>query len=279
MYNRILVMPVFIIEYEKQPVGTYTFDKNQISCGRAPDNTIVIANNAISRYHFKIEKKVDSYILTDLNSLNGTYIDGQKIHYTRIFDGNRITIGAYSITFHSKVPERLQRPNESEILNDRHEPEAERYNVSFPECPPEKTDMQTHKNVAMPTQNAMDALREENQEARDFEVQLPQQVKKTFASKQLDNRFKNPELLETAAIPRRIFNEQEGVPDQITLPVTQSIKEIILRHPLYSEDQILHELLNSDNEGENIGALKLHTLLKKLNLETRIKRYHFYLMT
>ena len=54
------------------------------SIGRHPDNTIQILDRIISKEHAHIERRPDGgHLLRDLQSLNGTFIAGERIHEVR----------------------------------------------------------------------------------------------------------------------------------------------------------------------------------------------------
>ena len=62
--------------------------------GREPDNTIRLADDNASRHHAKIVQRPDGYVVSDLNSSNGTLIDGERIGEPRLLrPGAEITIG------------------------------------------------------------------------------------------------------------------------------------------------------------------------------------------
>jgi pSer/pThr/pTyr-binding forkhead associated (FHA) protein len=93
-------MAKFVVFYNSELLKTYELDEPVISIGRLPENTISIANMGVSRRHVKIEEDTDrSYILSDLNSLNGTYINGKRIKKVTLHDGDKISIGKYTILY------------------------------------------------------------------------------------------------------------------------------------------------------------------------------------
>ena len=69
---------------------------SQITIGRASDNSVVIDNKLASRHHAMIQRIKDDYYLKDLDSTNGTLLNGQKIQsgkYFKLHSGDKITIG------------------------------------------------------------------------------------------------------------------------------------------------------------------------------------------
>jgi pSer/pThr/pTyr-binding forkhead associated (FHA) protein len=93
-------MVKFIVFFDSELVKTYELDDTVVTIGRLPENTICISNMGISRRHSKIERATNgSYVLSDLNSLNGTYVNNAKVKKTAISHGDKITIGKYTILF------------------------------------------------------------------------------------------------------------------------------------------------------------------------------------
>lgn len=67
--------------------------------GKKEDNDIVIKDNTVSRNHFEIETTADSYLLRDLNSTNGTYINGIRVKEAFLSPGDIITMGNTKIEY------------------------------------------------------------------------------------------------------------------------------------------------------------------------------------
>src|SRR5262245_3028035 len=74
--------------------------------GRAPLNDIVIDNPVVSAHHAIFLKVGDSYWLKDLNSTNGTYINGLLIAYDELKDADTIRFGAVIAIFKQRCRKR-----------------------------------------------------------------------------------------------------------------------------------------------------------------------------
>jgi len=82
---------------------SYPLIENTVSVGRSTGNTIALDTNTISRYHFSIRTDGEQVILTDLDSINGTFVDGERVetHRPRILDGGEeIQAGHLRIIYH-----------------------------------------------------------------------------------------------------------------------------------------------------------------------------------
>ncbi len=116
----------FIVYHNDQPIKTYEVDDPVITIGRLPENTISIANMGISRRHVRIERDANSnYVLSDLNSLNGTFINDRKVKRATLNPGDRIGIGKYVITCESLTQDSDSTDRIIHHTNGYSSPEAE----------------------------------------------------------------------------------------------------------------------------------------------------------
>ncbi|MCL2218761.1 MAG: FHA domain-containing protein [Chitinispirillia bacterium] len=93
-------MTRYTVYFNGEQVKSYELDEPVIFIGRLPENHIPISNMGISRRHVKIELDPSgAYTLSDLNSLNGTLVNGKKVKKVSLFHGDKITIGKYTILY------------------------------------------------------------------------------------------------------------------------------------------------------------------------------------
>ncbi|RMG15100.1 MAG: FHA domain-containing protein [Planctomycetota bacterium] len=80
----------------------YEFDEaDRIRIGRSEDCEITIDNLGVSRYHSEILKKDGFFVLRDLRSNNGTFVNGRRIDAHNLNPGDEISIGKFTLTFSS----------------------------------------------------------------------------------------------------------------------------------------------------------------------------------
>lgn len=96
-------MPEFIIKLGDQVLHTRRVDKDLLRIGRSRDNDVVLENLSVSREHAQVRVVDEQYILTDLNSANGTLVNGVRITKTEIVDQDVITIGKHKLHFNNPV--------------------------------------------------------------------------------------------------------------------------------------------------------------------------------
>ncbi len=76
---------------------TTRVDGQSLRIGRGPDNDLVIADIRVSRDHAIIEPVADGWLVRDLQSTNGTYVDGQRISEARIDAATELSLGGYRL--------------------------------------------------------------------------------------------------------------------------------------------------------------------------------------
>jgi len=63
---------------------------DKVTVGRLPDNRIRLDFSAVSSHHAELTLKGDDYVVRDLNSTNGTRVNGQRIVETRLYHGDTV---------------------------------------------------------------------------------------------------------------------------------------------------------------------------------------------
>jgi pSer/pThr/pTyr-binding forkhead associated (FHA) protein len=92
-------MARIILMFNKQVVKEYPLMKESVTIGRNEDNTITIDNLAVSGYHARIDPAGPDFILTDLQSTNGTFVNDKKIVSHRLAHGDNVIVGKHVILF------------------------------------------------------------------------------------------------------------------------------------------------------------------------------------
>ncbi|MBD3344381.1 MAG: FHA domain-containing protein [Chitinivibrionales bacterium] len=122
LFNGVIcTMATFTLYRDGRDLGSYIINRDEISIGRSRKNTISIANNAISRHHVRIVRENGQYILSDLGSLNGTYVNGKRVDSVELSNSDKISICTYDILYKT-VNDRteavaVQQPGSSKIDN------------------------------------------------------------------------------------------------------------------------------------------------------------------
>ncbi len=77
----------------------YSIGKS-ITLGRQGDNDIILKDPFVSKHHFQIVEDEDEFFLEDLNSANGSYLNGEKVQDAiKLKNGDKLTIGNIEFLF------------------------------------------------------------------------------------------------------------------------------------------------------------------------------------
>ncbi|MEM7137163.1 MAG: GGDEF domain-containing protein [Myxococcota bacterium] len=91
---------VIIYTVNSQELGKrFSLSAGPVRLGRGSDNTIVLDNDSVSRRHARVERREGHYLLVDMNSTNGTYVNDELVHDHRLVRGDQIKIGDTILKF------------------------------------------------------------------------------------------------------------------------------------------------------------------------------------
>ncbi len=94
-------MPKVTMHFKDMDLGEFSIDKGgTLTIGRKETNTVVIDNLAVSGQHAKLDALDDGYLLTDLQSKNGTFVNDKPVTTHWLKPGDVITVGKHKLVFH-----------------------------------------------------------------------------------------------------------------------------------------------------------------------------------
>ncbi len=91
-----------IVKKGQEIIKVYPIKKNEVLVGRHPDCDLVLDDPLVSRKHCRILIKNDSVFIEDLNSTNGTFLNGKRISFSELKIGDEISIGIYNLIVSAK---------------------------------------------------------------------------------------------------------------------------------------------------------------------------------
>ena len=80
-----------------RPIRSYTFNKKDVSIGRDPGSDIFLDNAGISRQHARIERTPGGYVVEDLGSANGTFINDSQVQKEFVGHDDVVQIGKFTL--------------------------------------------------------------------------------------------------------------------------------------------------------------------------------------
>jgi pSer/pThr/pTyr-binding forkhead associated (FHA) protein len=79
----------------------FLLDKDTVDAGRHPDSDIFLDDVTVSRHHAEFGRVGDSFEVTDVGSLNGTYVNRDRIESVVLKDGDEVQIGKFRLVFYA----------------------------------------------------------------------------------------------------------------------------------------------------------------------------------
>lgn len=77
----------------------YALDEPLVTAGRHPDSMIFLDDITVSRRHAEVRRVDAGYEVTDVGSLNGTYLNRERVESARLNDGDELQIGTFKLLF------------------------------------------------------------------------------------------------------------------------------------------------------------------------------------
>lgn len=83
----------------------FLLDADLITVGRHPNSDVFLDDVTVSRRHAEITRSSGQFTVKDLDSLNGTYLEGSRVDSGTLNNGSELQIGKYHFTFYSSARE------------------------------------------------------------------------------------------------------------------------------------------------------------------------------
>jgi pSer/pThr/pTyr-binding forkhead associated (FHA) protein len=111
-------MPNLTLKFKNTTLEDYQLQKgHSLTIGRRQNNDVIIENLAVSGHHAKIDSVTDGFVLVDLKSKNGSFVNEQLVHSHWLQNGDVINIGKHSLVFSY---------SEDEVMSDEGSDEMEK---------------------------------------------------------------------------------------------------------------------------------------------------------
>ena len=91
---------LLIVQRGPNAGARFLLDADRTTAGRRPDSDIFLDDVTVSRKHAEFVREGDQFSVRDVGSLNGTYVDRDRIDSAVLDDGDEVQIGKYRLVFH-----------------------------------------------------------------------------------------------------------------------------------------------------------------------------------
>jgi len=84
----------------------FLLDDDEVMSGRHPDSEIFLDDVTVSRRHAVFRRTSDGYLVADVGSLNGTYVNRDRIDEVLLSGGDEVQIGKYRLVYFNSTQDR-----------------------------------------------------------------------------------------------------------------------------------------------------------------------------
>ncbi len=90
---------LLVVRHGPNAGSSFRLDGEHTNVGRHPDSEIFLDDITVSRRHVVLDRTVGGYVLRDVGSLNGTYVNRERADEATLHHGDEVQIGRYRLSF------------------------------------------------------------------------------------------------------------------------------------------------------------------------------------
>jgi hypothetical protein len=90
---------LLVVRHGPNVGSSFRLDKEHTNVGRHPDSEIFLDDITVSRRHVVLDRTPNGYVLRDVGSLNGTYVNRERVDEATLRHGDELQIGRYRLSF------------------------------------------------------------------------------------------------------------------------------------------------------------------------------------
>jgi pSer/pThr/pTyr-binding forkhead associated (FHA) protein len=94
---------VLVVRSGPQAGDRFTLTADETRLGRHPDSEIMLDDITVSRRHAAIERTTAGYVVTDAGSLNGTYVNQERIEQAVLHHGDELQVGKFRLVLFERT--------------------------------------------------------------------------------------------------------------------------------------------------------------------------------
>ena len=91
---------LLVVSHGPNAGSRFLLDADTVTVGRHPDSDIFLDDITVSRRHAQFARTDGAFSVSDAGSLNGTYVNRQRVDQTELVGGDEVQIGKYRLIFH-----------------------------------------------------------------------------------------------------------------------------------------------------------------------------------
>jgi pSer/pThr/pTyr-binding forkhead associated (FHA) protein len=92
---------LLVIQRGPNAGSKFLIDKDVTTAGRHPESDIFLDDVTVSRRHAEFRRDDGKFFIRDAGSLNGTYVNRQRVEEAQLASGDELQIGKFKLTFYT----------------------------------------------------------------------------------------------------------------------------------------------------------------------------------
>lgn len=92
---------VLVVKRGPNAGSTFLLDKDVTAAGRQPSSDIFLDDITVSRRHAEVLREGSRFLVKDVGSLNGTYVNRERVDVAELASGDELQIGKFKLVFYS----------------------------------------------------------------------------------------------------------------------------------------------------------------------------------
>ena len=90
---------VLVVKRGPNVGSRFALDTDVVRAGRHPESDIFLDDITVSRRHVEIQRDGEAYVVRDVGSLNGTYLNRERVDRATLHNGDELQIGTFKLVF------------------------------------------------------------------------------------------------------------------------------------------------------------------------------------
>lgn len=90
---------LLLVKHGPNAGSTFLIESDATTAGRSPDSDVFLDDVTVSRKHAEVRRHEDGFYVHDLGSLNGTYVNRERVDVTKLATHDEVQIGKFKLVF------------------------------------------------------------------------------------------------------------------------------------------------------------------------------------
>ena len=90
---------LLLVKHGPNAGSTFMIAEDLTTAGRSPESDVFLDDVSVSRKHAEIRRQPDGFYIHDLGSMNGTYVNRERVEVTKLAARDEVQIGRFRLVF------------------------------------------------------------------------------------------------------------------------------------------------------------------------------------